>query len=196
MDIAPKLVLNAKGGQTEATLPTINQLMVDLNWKTNRDLDLMVQFETKDGTKGLIFSDELPNGFLGDANASPFIVHSGDDGIGGGGDDLKHEQAKIMKMDDLKTAKIIALNFTDAQSKNDEATFADDDARVSIKGFGDEETQEFEVELNSPEKGHVAHICTIDNSSPMGAQLKLENTVYPFGQSAIDALPELARLVK
>lgn len=193
MDLADKIVLNEKG--TSANLPTINQLMVDLNWKTNRDLDLMLQFETKNGIKGMIYTSELPGGNLGDANVTPFIVHSGDEGVGGGGDDLKHEQLKIMKMDDIKTAKVIALNFTDAKSKNNEATFAEDDAKVLVKGFG-EESQEFEIELNSPAKGHVAHICTIDNSSPMGATLTMEDAVYPFGEEAISALPELARLTK
>lgn len=194
MELASKIVLATKGEQK--TLPTINALLVDLNWKTDRDLDLMVQFETKSGEKGLIYTDELPNGNLGDPNTTPFIVHSGDEGIGGGGDDLKHEQVKLMKMEDLAEAKIIALNFTDASAKNNDASFADDDAKVSIKGFGSDETQEFEVELNSPAKGHVAHICTIDNRSPMGATLTMEDAVYPFGEEAIAALPELVRLTK
>lgn len=175
MEIKQKVVLKEKG--QSVNLPTVNQLMINLGWTSEVDLDLMAFYKKKDGSVGGVYSKEL-GGSHGDLNAFPFMQLSGDAGIGAqGGDNV--ETMKIMKMDDIETLQIVALNYTDAQAKNAAASFSAYNGKVTVT---DEKGEAFEIPLESTDKGTAALLCTINNSGAIGATLKREDKVMAFEQ--------------
>jgi uncharacterized protein involved in tellurium resistance len=176
MEIRSKLQLKSKG--ETVNLPTVKQLKVTLSWKSSVDLDLMAFGTKKDGSTFGVYSNEISNDIktMGNLNEFPFMSLSGDAGVGAVGGD-NEEVLKIMKLDDVATLKLIALNYTDASAKNSEASFAAYDGIVTVM---DENGDAFEVPLTATEKGTAAVIATIDNSSAMGATLKRDDQVLSF----------------
>jgi len=175
MEIKEKVVLKDKG-ETK-NLPTVNQLLVSLGWTSEVDLDLMAFYKKKDGTVGGVYSKEL-GGSHGDLNAFPFMQLSGDAGIGAQGGD-NEETLKIIKMDDIAKLQIVALNYTDAKAKNADASFSQYNGKISVVN---ETGEAFEIPLEATEKGTAALLCTIDNTSPVGATIKREDRVMSFEQ--------------
>ncbi|MBU1625909.1 stress response protein [bacterium] len=186
-ELKAKISLKEKG--EEAYIP-VKQLMVTLKWTADVDLDLMAFYKAKDGRDGGIFTDQLPGGTLGNLNEFPFIQHTGDEGVGAVGGD-NQEALRIAKLDDLAELYIVTLNYTDA-SQNKEASFSEYDGGLVIM---DDKGESFAVPLSSPDKGTVALIAKIDNTSPMGPKLINENRIMDLG-TFISTVPGANLLTK
>jgi len=190
VQIREKYVLKDK--DETATLPTVEQLSVDLEWSSKVDLDLMAFYEKKDGTTGGVFSMNL-GGSHGNLNQFPFMQLSGDEGVGATGGDNK-ETLLIGKLDpSISKLRIVALNYTDAKAQKATASFKNYNGRVTM--VYSEKGEAFEVPLQSSELGTAAWIATIDNSGPV-AKLKREDKVYAFGDKFIEAVPGAIELTK
>lgn len=170
-ELKSKVELKDKG--EEANLPEIKQAVVTLGWQSDVDLDLMAFIEKKDGSNHGVFTDNL-NGDMGNLNAFPFMTLSEDAGVGATGGD-NQEVIKMTKIDDtINKIRFVALNYTDAKNKNPDASFSQYGGKIN---FMNETGEAFEVDLNSEEKGTVALIATIDNSSPIGAKISNDSKV-------------------
>lgn len=154
------------GGKGEEAYVSVKQLMVTLRWSANVDLDLMAFYKAKDGKVGGVFSDNYPGGSMGSLNVFPFIELSGDAGVGGKGGD-NEEVLRITKLDDVAELYIVTINYDDAVEKK-AASFSQYDGAVTVMN---DRGEAIEVPLNSKDKGHVAVICKIDNTSMIGAKL-------------------------
>jgi len=172
-ELKKKVTLQNKG---EEAYVSIKQLMVSLKWTADVDLDLMAFFKTKDEQVGGVFSDGYPGGTLGSLNTFPFIELSGDEGVGATGGD-NEEVLRITKLDHLAELFIVTLNYTDAVEKR-QSTFSDYDGTISVVN---DKGETVEVPLNSTDRGQVAIICKIDNTSPMGAKLINMNNIMDLG---------------
>jgi tellurite resistance protein TerA len=150
----------------------VKQLMVTLRWTMNIDLDLMAFYKAKDGRTGGVFSDNYPGGTLGELNSFPYIQLSGDEGVGGKGGD-NEEILRIARLDDMNEVYICTINYDDAIKKVS-SSFSNYDGGVIVL---DDKGESVAVPLNSTEKGHVAIIAKIDNSSFIGARLINENKI-------------------
>ena len=171
-----KVTLKSKG---EEAYVSVKQLMVSLKWTAPVDLDLMAFYKAKDGQEGGVFSDNYPGGTLGNLNTFPFIELSGDEGVGGTGGD-NEEILRITKLDDLAELYIVTINYDDAV-ENTPSSFSDYDGAIVVMN---DRGEAVEVPLNSTDKGHVAIICKIDNTSPMGAKLVNINDIIDLGTFA------------
>jgi uncharacterized protein involved in tellurium resistance len=172
-ELKAKVTLQTKG---DAAYISVKQLMVTLKWTQDVDLDLMAFYKTKDGRTGGVFSDGYPGGSMGSLNSFPFIQLSGDAGVGAKGGD-NEEVVRITKLDDMAEVYICTLNYTAASQKQDVAFNAYDGGVVIM----DDKGESVAIPLNSSDKGHVAVIAKIDNSSPMGAKLVNENRIVDLG---------------
>lgn len=168
-ELKAKVTLKTKG---EEAYVSVKQLMVTLKWTAAVDLDLMAFYKTKDGRTGGVFSDNYPGGSMGSLNAFPFIQLSGDEGVGAKGGE-NEETLRIIKLDDMTEVYICTLNYTDASQKKDMSFNAYDGGVVVM----DDKGESVAVPLNSTDRGHVAVIAKIDNTSPMGAKLINMNNV-------------------
>lgn len=173
VELKAKVFLKQKG---EEAYITVKQLMVLLKWTASVDLDLMAFYETKDGRKGGVFSDNYPGGSLGSLNEFPYIQLSGDQGVGATGGD-NQEVIRITKLDDIATVYICTLNYTDASEKRD-ASFSEYDGGITVVN---EIGESIGVPLDSQQSGQVAVIAKIDNTSPIGAKLINENKILDLG---------------
>ena len=171
MEIKSKVEVKEKG-QT-ANLPTVKQLIATLTWDTELDLDLMAFYKTKNGEIGSVYSNLL-GGSLGDLNGPPYMMLSGDAGVGASAG-AHSEELKIVDLADIATLNIVAFNYTAAKNKEASASFAGSNGKVTVL---DENGNAFEVPLTATSAGTAALICSIDNTSPIGATIKCENTVY------------------
>jgi len=185
-EIKRKVTLNSKGDEAYVS---IKQLMVTLAWTADVDLDLMAFYKAKNEQTGGVFSDNFPGGTLGNLNSFPFIELSGDEGVGASGG-ANEEVLRITKLDELAELYIVALNYTDAIDKKQSA-FDQYDGSVTVVN---DKGEAVEVPLNSPNKGHVAVICKIDNSGPMGAKLINMNDVMDLGDF-VGTVPGASALV-
>jgi len=183
--IKPKVKLARKND--EAFVP-VSQLAVTLRWSTDVDLDLMVFFKAKDGTKGGVFSEGYPDGNLGSLENFPFMRLSGDAGLGATGGD-NAEEIKIAKLEGIDEVYVVTINYTDAVEEKS-SCFADYDGSVSIvpykgQGFTDpNEKDSLEIPLTSRDPGHVAVICKIDNMSAVGPKVINMNDVMSLSDFA------------
>lgn len=186
VELKAKVTLKKKG---EEAYIALKQVMVTLKWTKDVDLDLMAFYKAKDGRIGGIFSDNYPGGNMGNLNEFPFIQLSGDAGVGAKGGD-NEEVLRITKIDELAEIYIVTLNYTDAADKKDVSFSAYDGGIVVMNDKG----ESVAVPLNASEKGHVAVIAKIDNTSPMGAKLINENKIYTL-EGFIDKIPGANMLV-
>ncbi|MBO1350752.1 MAG: hypothetical protein EBE86_026765 [Hormoscilla sp. GUM202] len=177
-ELKPKVTLQTKG--EEAYIP-IKQLMVTLSWTADVDLDLMAFYQTKDGRTGGVVSDNYPGGDMGSLNNFPFIQLSGDAGVGAVGGE-NEEVLRITRLDDMAFVYICTINYTDAIEKK-ESSFSAYDGVVRVVG---NQGESVEVPLNSPEKGAVAVMAKIDNTSPIGAKLINENRIMSLDSFETD----------
>lgn len=180
VELKAKIVLKKKG---EAAYISLKQLVVTLKWTAEVDLDLMAFYQTKDGKKGGVFSDNYPNGNLGSLNQFPYIQLSGDEGIGATGGD-NQEVLKVSQLDDLATLYICTINYTDA-SKHQNSSFSEYDGGITVM---DEKGESIAVSLDSTTQGQVAVIAKIDNSNPMGPQLINENKIIDL-RTFVNSIP-------
>ncbi len=171
-----KTVLTEKN---EEAYVSVKQLMVTLKWTAAVDLDLMAFYKTRDGQEGGVFSDNYPGGTLGSLNVFPFIELSGDEGIGGTGGD-NEEVIRITKLDDMAELYIVTINYDDA-TKSKPSTFSNYDGSVVVMN---DQGEAVEVPLNSTNKGHVAVVCRIDNTNPVGAKLINVNDIIDLSTFA------------
>ena len=185
-ELKAKITLKTKGDEAYIS---VKQLMVTLKWSANVDLDLMAFYKTKDGKTGAVFSDNYPGGTMGNLNAFPFIQLSGDAGVGAKGGD-NEEVLRITKLDDIAELYIMTLNYTDASQKKD-AAFNSYDGGVVLM---DDKGESIAVPLNSTEKGHIAIIAKIDNTSPMGAKLINENHIMSLDKF-VEIIPGADQLI-
>ncbi len=192
MEIKSKVELKSKG--EVAQLPTVKKLVVTLGWTSKVDLDLMAFYTTKTGTHGGCYSDQISQDIksLGDLNNFPFMKLSGDAGVGKETEGEESEELKIINLDDIAKVHLIALNYDAAKAKDGNASFSDLNGHITIVTDSGES---FDVPLKSTEKGTAAHIATIDNTSPIGAQLKMEDTVMNLGQ-LVETIPGADILAK
>lgn len=147
----------------EAVLPLTN-LAVRLAWTADVDLDLMVFYRKTDGGNGGILSEHYPNGNQGRAGEFPYITLDEDAGVGATGGD-NDENITIEKIDPtIAEYYIVTINYTDAISGN-QSTFSSYDGGVIVKGTENGEETSVAVPLDASERGHVALIARIDNTS-------------------------------
>ena len=168
-ELKAKVTLKTKG---EEAYITVKQLMVKLRWTADVDLDLMAFYETKDGRTGGVVSDNYPGGTMGSMNEFPFIQLSGDAGVGAVGGD-NEEVLRSTRLDDMARVYICTINYTDAIEKKD-SSFSSYDGGVLVV---DEKGESVAVPLDSTEKGTVAVVAKIDNTSAIGAKLINENRI-------------------
>ena len=188
-ELTNKTVLADKG---ESAFVPIKQLIIDMGWDTDVDLDLMLFGVKKDDTHFAIATDQLTKKpeTMGNLNAFPFIRHSGDEGVGASGNagstgKANTERITIAKIDDsIKELFIVAFNYTDAKT-SDNKTFAPYGGVVNIKTDAGEV---FEVPLNSQETGVAALIATINCENMAGPQLINKNEVMDLA-TFFDKIP-------
>ena len=153
--------IKQKGGT--ADLESLKQLLVKMSWTTPTDFDLAALYETKTGTKGMVYFGEK-----GDLNALPWMKLSGDAGVGDNTDaGGNEEQMKITQLDDMAKVHLIVWDYG-AVGKGDKARFEGSDVKVTIR---DDKGNSNEVTLDSGDTGNVLVLATIDNTDPMGAKL-------------------------
>jgi len=154
-----------KGASAE--LGGMKACMVSLKWTTAADFDLAALYVKKDGTKGMVYFNDL-----GNLNAMPFMQLSGDEGVGDTGGD-NEETMRIAKFDDMSHIHIIAWDYG-AVTNGSAARFKDSDVKVTLM---DDSGESHEVTVDTGDLGNVCVLATIDNSSPMGAKLVNESKV-------------------
>lgn len=177
LTLKPKITLKAK--ESVAIDGGMKQMIVKLQWNNPVDLDLIACIEKKDGSQTAVFSDQISKNVasLGDLNSFPFIQLSGDDM--GTSSAAKEETLIVNKIaPEVSKIHIIALNYTDA-STGKSNTFSNYDGKVSVT---DDKGNNFEVPLQATEPGIAAHICSIDNTSPIGAKLERIDSVMSLNQ--------------
>lgn len=202
LKVKQKLELKSKGQSANVELSgtTVSQILVDLGWKTPVDLDLMAFIEKKDGTKFALYSDVLSQNkaTLGDLNAFPFMTLSGDEGVGNKIDTgtENQETIKCAKIDDsVAKIDIVALNYKAASEKDSNASFNGLSAAIKMTIVDKSNAcDQVDIPLSSSEAGVAAHICTIDNTSPIGAQVVNKSTVYDLA-GLVAAVPAAIALV-
>ena len=150
----------AQKGQ-EASLGGLKQFMVSLKWTTAADFDLAAAYEGKDGKSGMVYFGEL-----GDLNSFPFMQLSGDEGVGDTGGE-NEETMRVTKLDDMKYIWVLCWDYG-AVKDGKPARFDNSDATVTLM---DDAGTSHEVKLDTGDLGNVCVMATIDNSSPMGANL-------------------------
>ena len=186
VEIKQKIQLKQKG---EEKYVAVKQLLVQLRWTASVDLDLMAFYKGKDGSEGAVFSSQYPGGSMGDLNSPPYIMLDQDAAVGGSGGDHV-ETLRITKLDHVSELHIIALNYTDASSQKS-VNFATYDGAVTVL---QDNGGALEVPLSADTPGHVAHICSIDNSSMMGAKLINVNNVMSL-QQFVSSIPGARALI-
>ncbi len=183
-----KIILENKGQETNISL---RQLVVILTWSADVDLDLLAFYKAKDGRTGGVFSKNYPGGSSGNLEDFPFIELSCDNGLDSSYRE-KEEILRISELGDMAEMYIVTINYTDA-IVNRSSAFIDYDGSVVV--FNDT-WEAVEVPLNSPEKGHTAVVCKIDNTGNTGAKLINLNHVMDFKEfmSAIPGADMFVRL--
>ena len=166
------------------------RLMINLNWTARVDMDLMAFYRTIDGQAGGVFSDRYPGGSLGSVDHFPYIELSGDEGIGISTDE-NDEVIHIAKLDHLSELYIVTLNYTDAVEKKLTPFKEYDGTDILLNDRG----ESAEIRLDSPDKGHVAVVCKIDNAGTMGAKLINMSEVMTL-EEFIETIPGATLLVK
>ncbi len=157
-----------------ALIASFKQLQVSLIWTAPVDLDLMAFYKTKDGRTGGVYSSNYAGGSMGSLNNFPYIELSGDAGLGGSAGDNR-EVLKIARLDHFEELYIVALNFTDASS-GENNVFANYDASVEvITDTGEAHS----VALDSGKYGSVAILCKFKKDF-MGASLVNASEVISF----------------
>ena len=168
-DLKPKVTLKLKG---EEAFISVKQLIVNLSWTSQVDLDLMAFYKAKDGRTGGVFSTNYSGGSMGNLNAFPYIQLSEDAGVGAKGGP-NEEMLRITKLNDIGELYICTVNFTDAVH-NKNVSFNKYDAQVSVT---DDRGETVFVPLDSNQAGTVAVIAKIDNTGFMGAKLVNMNQI-------------------
>ncbi len=171
-ELKRKIILEAKGDEADIS---IRQLIVLLKWTADVDLDLLAFYNAKDGRTGGVFSENYPGGTLGNLNKFPFIELDRDAGVRALRGE-KEEILRISELGDMAELYIVTINYTDAIADKPSA-FNDYDGSVIVMN---EKWETVEVPLNSPEKGHAAVICKIDNTSYVRAKLVNLNKIMDF----------------
>lgn len=165
------------------------RLMINLNWTAKVDMDLMAFYRTNDGQAGGVFSDRYPGGSLGSVDHFPFIELSGDEGIGISTDE-NDEVIHIGRLDHLAELYIVTLNYTNAV-ENKLTSFKEYDGTAILLNDRGESA---EIRLDSPDKGHIAVVCKIDNAGSMGAKLINLSEVMDL-EEFVDTIPGATLLV-
>lgn len=171
-ELKRRIILETKGDETDVS---VRELVVILKWTADVDLDLLAFYQTKDGRTGGVFSENYPGGTLGNLEKFPFIELDHDAGVQPSYGE-KEEMLRISELGDMAEVYIVTINYTDAVADIPSA-FRDYDGSVSVMN---ERWESIEVPLNSPEKGHVAVICKIDNTSHVRAKLVNLNKIMDF----------------
>lgn len=163
----------------EAVLP-LTDLTVRLAWTADVDLDLMVFYQKTDGGNGGILSENYPSGNQGLAGQFPYITLDEDAGVGATGGD-NDENITIEKIDpSIAEYYIVTINYTDAINGN-QSTFSTYDGGVVVKGYEKGKEVSVAVPLDASERGHVALIARIDNTSGT-PKLINENRIMTLAQ--------------
>lgn len=158
VQLKKKIVLRRKEKPAEFTFSGL--LKIKLLWQSDTDLDLCLFFTKKDGTFGGVFSSAFRQNKsdLGTLDQFPYILHKGDKPEPAeGGESV--EQINVASLNEIDIANVIVLNYSKAID-GEEVNFAQDSGRVEILSDSDDY---FEVNIDSPEIGHVYHVCSIKN---------------------------------
>ncbi len=151
---------------SEAYIP-LKQLLVKMKWTTAADFDLAALYKTKDGKEGIVYF-----GDLGNMNAFPYMMLSGDEGVNDTGGD-NEEEMRITQLDEMEKVWIFCWDYGQVQ-KGAAARFADSDIKLSVM---DDQGNSFDVKPDTGTTGNVICIAMIDNTSPIGAKLVNESKV-------------------
>ncbi len=146
-------------------------LVVSLWWDAHVELDIMALYAARDGRTGGIFSKVYPGGDSGDLHGFPFMQIA--DGPLTGYGTRNQEHLLITTLEPMREVHIAAFSYTDLAMGNAEV-LARYRVRVAVRGRG---AITHEVPLVSPKAGHLAIICTLDNSDPFRTRLVNVNEV-------------------
>lgn len=182
VQLKKKIVLRRKEKPAEFTFAGL--LKVKLLWQSSTDLDLCMFFTKKDGSIGGVFSSAFrqKKSDLGALDQFPFMLHKGDEPEpADGGESV--EQINVASLNDIDTANVIVLNYSKAVD-GEEVNFAQDSGRVEIQS---DSGDYFEVTIDSPEMGHVYHVCSIRNNDGENSVVN-EGVVMDLG-TAFEKIP-------
>ena len=175
VDLKAKTILNKKGDEVYLT---VNRFLVTLTWTASVDLDLMAFYQTKNGKEGGVFPSHYPGGNLGSLKYFPYLKLNSHPLKTGGN---QEQILGVSKLDNFACLYICAVNHRDMIAKKD-SCFGDYDGGISI--LCDKKTT-IGIPLNYPEKGQIALIAKIDNTSIISAKLINENQIMNLGAFAI-----------
>jgi len=178
--LAAKVTLARK---EEVAIP-LTDLHIRLSWTQEVDLDLMVFYRKQDGSNGGILSEHYPQGNQGVAGQFPYITLDDDAGVGATGGD-HDENITISQIDpSIVEYYIVTINYTDCIGGK-QSTFSEYDGGVVVKGNEGGEEKSVAVRLDATERGHVALIARIDNTTGT-PKLVNENRIMTLATFAAD----------
>lgn len=137
-----------------------SQLMVNLNWTTPIDFDLFAVYETKAGRLGIVYY-----GDMGNLNQFPFMLLSGDEGVGDTGGD-NQESLVISSLSEMKYVWVCAWDYN-AVTQAKRGRFDNCDLNMTVI----DDRGEYKLPLVDHRQGNMALVLTIDNSSPVLSKL-------------------------
>lgn len=150
-----------KEKDSNAYLSDFSQLMVNMTWTTAQDFDLFAVYETKSGSRNIVYYDTP-----GDLNDFPYMKLSGDAGV----DEQAGDNVESLTIVDLSQMKYVWLCCWDYNkvTSGTPISFGNSDLKIAVM---DDTGQNFEVPMASFDNGNVVCIATIDNSSPISTKL-------------------------
>lgn len=148
--------LAAKGAK--ANVEAFEQLKATMSWTSAVDFDLAAIVERKDGTNDIIYFDNL-----GDLNVSPFIKHSGDEGIAGNVKDGGNKEVlTIAKLTEGDKIHLAVWDYSSIEGNKD-TQFANADLKLSLVDNNGKE-YDANMDVSAAGDGNFAILATIDNS--------------------------------
>jgi len=177
----PLTLSTTKGESAEAPVGAFHRLTTKMRWKGGVDLDLAVFSIKKDGTPNIWYFGNIPPKKDEQGSQSldvfPFILLSGDAGVGGavaeGGNE---EEMIIADLSPYAKLAIVVWDY-DAVMSGEGANFHTAGVTLSIT---DETGKAYDVTLSLADgglapKNNICVVATIDNTGP---EPKLVNSSY------------------
>jgi tellurite resistance protein TerA len=164
--LARKINLPEKGNT--AFLANVDQLKATLKWSDATDLDLVAIYVKNDNTCGMIsFVDK------GNLNLFPFIMSSGDAGVGDKVDtSAGNEESMVITKIDPSIKAIYLLAWDYEAARNSRAARFTKDLKLSILSVSGQESDTFEATLALSDSGHNGVAVSVIEKGTIGYQYK------------------------
>jgi len=155
----------AKKGDSAPLDEGFSQLIAKLKWGIPADFDLAAIIEKKDGSSDLLYF-----GARGTDVSNPVATLSEDQGVGDSIDGGENEEImKILNLSEVDKMYIVSWDWG-ALQKGDPSRFNDAAANVRLE-FMDDKARGHNITLECGDIANCTLLATIDNSSPIGANL-------------------------